>query len=137
MGEELQFNLNSEKEPTIGQRLAHVGRHVVQERCCLRPRVRVSVRTDCECDGRVREQRKDARSVGTPEDQPQLLRAILLELLEERVRSSRGRTVPRGVKRKMSSYTLRPRRYRRRPLSDLPAEARARPVPSRGATPPP
>jgi hypothetical protein len=32
------------------------------------------------------------------------------EILEERVASSRGRQVPRGVKRKMSSYPLRPRR---------------------------
>jgi len=33
----------------------------------------------------------------------------LAEILEERVASSRGRQVPRGVKRKMSSYPLRPR----------------------------
>ena len=31
------------------------------------------------------------------------------EILEERVVSSRGRRVPRGVKRKMSNYPLRPR----------------------------
>jgi hypothetical protein len=31
------------------------------------------------------------------------------EILEERVVSSRGRQVPRGVKRKMSNYPLRPR----------------------------
>jgi len=31
------------------------------------------------------------------------------EILEERVASSRGSQVPRGVKRKMSSYPLRPR----------------------------
>ncbi len=30
-------------------------------------------------------------------------------MLEERVSSSRGRQVPRGVKRKMSGYLLRPR----------------------------
>jgi len=53
-----------------------------------------------------------------PEDQPRRLRAILRELLEERGRSSRGRTVPRGVKRTMSSDPLRPRRYRRRPPLD-------------------
>ena len=35
--------------------------------------------------------------------------AVLDEILEERVVSSRGRRVPRGVKRKMSSYPLRPR----------------------------
>jgi hypothetical protein len=35
--------------------------------------------------------------------------AVLNEILEERVASSRGRRVPRGVKRKMSSYPLRPR----------------------------
>jgi hypothetical protein len=33
---------------------------------------------------------------------------VLAEILEERVASSRGRRVPRGVKRKMSSYPLRP-----------------------------
>jgi hypothetical protein len=35
--------------------------------------------------------------------------AVLDEILEERVSSSRGRQVPRGVKRKMSGYKLRPR----------------------------
>jgi hypothetical protein len=35
--------------------------------------------------------------------------AVLNEILEERVVSSRGRRVPRGVKRKMSNYPLRPR----------------------------
>jgi hypothetical protein len=34
---------------------------------------------------------------------------VLNEILEERVASSRGRQVPRGVKRKMSGYPLRPR----------------------------
>jgi hypothetical protein len=34
---------------------------------------------------------------------------VLEEILEERVVSSRGRQVPRGVKRKMSSYPLRSR----------------------------
>ena len=34
---------------------------------------------------------------------------MLAELLEERVASGRGRRVPRGVKRKMSGYQLRPR----------------------------
>ncbi|MCA1696095.1 MAG: hypothetical protein LC749_15985 [Actinobacteria bacterium] len=34
---------------------------------------------------------------------------MLDEILEERVASSRGRQVPRGVKRKMSGYNLRPR----------------------------
>jgi hypothetical protein len=35
--------------------------------------------------------------------------AVLDEILEERVAGSRGRRVPRGVKRKMSGYRLRPR----------------------------
>jgi hypothetical protein len=35
--------------------------------------------------------------------------AILSELRAEPVSSSRGRVVPRGVKRKMSNFTLRPR----------------------------
>jgi hypothetical protein len=34
---------------------------------------------------------------------------VLDEILEERVVSGRGRRVPRGVKRKMGSYPLRPR----------------------------
>jgi len=34
---------------------------------------------------------------------------VLDEILEERVASSRGRQMPRGVKRKMSGYPPRPR----------------------------
>jgi len=34
---------------------------------------------------------------------------VLGEILQERVASSRGRRNPRGVKRKMSSFPLRPR----------------------------
>ena len=34
---------------------------------------------------------------------------VLDEILEERVASSRGRRVPRGLKRKMSGYKLRSR----------------------------
>ena len=34
---------------------------------------------------------------------------MLDEILEERVASSRGQRVPRGVKRTMSGYKLRPR----------------------------
>ncbi|HEX8134977.1 MAG TPA: hypothetical protein VF880_16295 [Actinomycetes bacterium] len=34
---------------------------------------------------------------------------MLGEILEERVEGRRGRRVPRGVKRKMSGYKLRPR----------------------------
>ncbi len=36
--------------------------------------------------------------------------AVLDEILQERVVSSRNRRVPRGVKRKMSNFPLRPRR---------------------------
>jgi hypothetical protein len=39
--------------------------------------------------------------------------AILDEILEERVVSSRNRINPRGVKRKMSNYPLRPRKHQR------------------------
>ncbi len=35
--------------------------------------------------------------------------AVLQEILQERVSSSRNRLNPRGVKRKMSNYPLRPR----------------------------
>ena len=34
---------------------------------------------------------------------------MLDEILEERVAGNRGRRVPRGVKREMSGYRLRPR----------------------------
>jgi hypothetical protein len=34
---------------------------------------------------------------------------VLAEIREERVASGRGRRAPRGVKRKMSGYKLRPR----------------------------
>jgi hypothetical protein len=34
---------------------------------------------------------------------------VLDEILDERAVSGRGRRVPRGVKRKMSNYPLRPR----------------------------
>jgi hypothetical protein len=34
---------------------------------------------------------------------------VLDEILEERVQSSRGRQNPRGVKRKLSGYKVRPR----------------------------
>jgi hypothetical protein len=44
-----------------------------------------------------------------PQAKLALHEAVLDEILEERVASSRGRQVPRGVKRKMSSYQLRPR----------------------------
>src|SRR4051812_43647709 len=44
-----------------------------------------------------------------PRARPALHRAVLNEILEERVASSRGRQVLRGVKRKMSGYPLRPR----------------------------
>lgn len=36
--------------------------------------------------------------------------AVLEEILQERVTSSRTRVNPRGVKRKMSNYNLRPRK---------------------------
>ena len=44
-----------------------------------------------------------------PRHRRALHEAVLDEILEERVASSRGRQVPRGVKRKMSGYKLRPR----------------------------
>ena len=48
-----------------------------------------------------------------PKDWPRAHHAILHELCAERVSSSRGRVVPRGVKRKMSNFPLRPRRRQR------------------------
>jgi hypothetical protein len=45
-----------------------------------------------------------------PQQKKALHEAILDEILEERVVSSRNRINPRGVKRKMSNYNLRPRK---------------------------
>lgn len=48
-----------------------------------------------------------------PEQKKALHEAILDEILQERVVSSRNRINPRGVKRKMSNYNLRPRQRQR------------------------
>lgn len=48
-----------------------------------------------------------------PPHRKALHEAILDEILEERVVSSRNRINPRGVKRKMSNYNLRPRKRQR------------------------
>jgi hypothetical protein len=45
---------------------------------------------------------------------------VLDELLEDRTASSRGRRNPRGVKRKMSSFPLRPRHAK--PLKSIDIE---------------
>ncbi len=48
-----------------------------------------------------------------PRQRKVLHEAILDEILEERVVSIRNRINPRGVKRKMSNYPLRPRKPQR------------------------
>ena len=49
--------------------------------------------------------------------------AVLAEILDESVASSRNRRNPRGVKRKMSNFPLR-RGYKRSPLIDVSAAIR-------------
>jgi hypothetical protein len=49
---------------------------------------------------------------------------ILQEILRERVGSSRNRINPRGMKRKMSNYNLRPRQRRRTRWIDFGAKVR-------------
>jgi len=44
---------------------------------------------------------------------------VLEEILQERVSCSRTRVNPRGVKRKMSNYNLRPRRRQRTRRIDI------------------
>lgn len=44
-----------------------------------------------------------------PQDQKIFHEAVLNEILEERVAERKSRCNPRGVKRKMSNYPLRPR----------------------------
>ena len=48
-----------------------------------------------------------------PQQRKALHETILDEILDERVVSSRNRINPRGVKRKMSNYSLRPRKPQR------------------------
>ena len=48
-------------------------------------------------------------AVFPPRQRKAFHQAILDQILEERVVSSRNRINPRGVKRKMSNYPLRPR----------------------------
>ena len=50
------------------------------------------------------------RPLFPPRKRKILNEAVLDEILQERVSSSRNRTNPRGVKRKMSNYNLRPRK---------------------------
>ena len=47
-------------------------------------------------------------------------KTVLDEILEERVVSSRNRHNPRGVKRKMSNFPLRPRHSKSQPRIDIP-----------------
>ena len=48
-----------------------------------------------------------------PQHRNHLHETILDEILQERCSSSRNRINPRGVKRKMSNYSLRPRKRQR------------------------
>ena len=58
-----------------------------------------------------------------PQDRKNFHKAVLEEILDERVASSRNRRNQRGVKRKMSNYSLR-RGYQRSPLVDICAAIR-------------
>ena len=46
-------------------------------------------------------------SLFPPQARKAFHKAVLAEILEEKVVSSRGRQIPRGVKRKMSNFPLR------------------------------
>ncbi len=59
-----------------------------------------------------------------PRQRKALHEAILQEILDERVVSSRNRVNIRGVKRKMSNYNLRPRK--RQPTRHLDISRRIR-----------
>jgi hypothetical protein len=54
-------------------------------------------------------------AIPPPRQRKDLHEAVLQEILQERVSSSRNRLNPRGVKRKMSNYPLRPREPQRTP----------------------
>jgi len=59
-----------------------------------------------------------------PRHRKTLHEAILDEILQERVTSSRNRINPRGVKRKMSNYNLRPRKRQRTRRVDIAKQIR-------------
>ena len=69
-----------------------------------------------------------------PRARPALHEAVLEEILEERAVSGRGRQVPRGVKRKMSNYPLRPRAPQPTTRLDFAAAIRTHKVNSIGAS---
>lgn len=54
-----------------------------------------------------------------PRKQRAFHEAVLNEILQERVVSSRNRRNPRGVKRKMSNFPLRPRHAKPQPRIDI------------------
>ena len=54
-----------------------------------------------------------------PRDSKAFHDAVLQEILQERVVSSRNRRNPRGVKRKMSNFPLRPRHVQPLPRLDV------------------
>ena len=58
-------------------------------------------------------------SLFPPRQRRTLHNAILDEILQERVVSSRNRVNFRGVKRKMSNYSLRPRKRQRTRCLDV------------------
>jgi hypothetical protein len=58
-------------------------------------------------------------SLFPPRERKILHNAILDEILQERVVSSRNRINFRGVKRKMSNYSLRPRKRQRTRRLDI------------------
>ena len=58
-----------------------------------------------------------------PQDRKKFHNAVLEEILDEFVASSRNRRNPRRVKRKMSNFPLR-RGYKRSPLIDISAAIR-------------
>jgi hypothetical protein len=59
-----------------------------------------------------------------PRQKKALHEAILDEILQERVTSSRNRINPRGVKRKMSNYPLRPQKRQPTRYIDIPKRIR-------------
>ena len=70
-------------------------------------------------------QRRMPRYVAIPPQQRKVFHeTVLQEILQERVSPSRNRVNPRGVKRKMSNYNLRPRHRRHTRRVDFSARVR-------------
>ena len=94
--------------PRSGLLLAHFTvRGLMHEAACKPTRIPIGFRSRMPCVSSAASCRYSRRF--PPQARRTLHKTVLDEILEERIVSGRSRQVPHGIKRKMSSYPLRPR----------------------------